>query len=262
MVRPERLGLAPIILLIHPPCRYLILTTAKMLHADLPYSNLPAERQHQLRRYESAREQRHDRGSMPHLDPDHLSWLFILIPAIIIAGVLKLDNRYCGPYFAIADVILSDFGSGYKWNDQEILRSLLRRFAYVVIAGVILSISQYRLPDIAAVFLVAGFLLIWPAFGHPLPVYARKSDWQVLLVWGLYVLAIVAFGMFGANASAFIQAVTGESASEFIRQDIFGSVFWVALGSLATAFRVPLQQSLWQRTRRRYSGGQDTIENG
>jgi hypothetical protein len=199
---------------------------------------------------------------MAYFDPDHLSWPFILAPSIIIAAVLKLDNRYFGPYFAIVDIVFNDFGSGYKWNDREILLSFTRRLAYIIVSGVILHFSHYRLSDIAAVFLIAGFLLIWPAFGHPLPIYARKSDWQVLFVWALYMVTIVAFGMFGATFLSLIQEITGQSPAKFIREALLGSLFWAALGLISTAFRVPLQRSLWQRKRSRPSGGPKNLQNG
>lgn len=191
---------------------------------------------------------------MAYFDPQHLSWPFVLVPAISIAAILKLDNRFFGPYFAIVDLIFNDFGSGYKWNDKEILLSFTRRIAYITALGVILRLCHYRLADAAAVFLITGFLLIWPAFGRPLPVYARKSDWQVLLVWALYIVAVVAFGMFGANFLSLVQGLTGQPAGIFIRDALLASLFWVALGLIATAFRVPLQRSLWQRKRNRPRG--------
>ncbi len=188
-------------------------------------------------------------------DPQHLSWPFIIIPATFIAAAIKVDNRFFGPYFAIIDVVFNDFGSGYRWNDKEILNSFARRAVYVVSSGVILHLCRYRLSDIAAVFLISGCLLIWPAFGHPLPVYARKSDCQVILVWTLYIVSIVAFGMFGANLLSLIQAITGQPAGKFLRESLSGSAFWVVLALAATAFRVPLQRNLWRRHRRRPSGG-------
>jgi hypothetical protein len=192
---------------------------------------------------------------MAFFDSQHLSWPFVLIPAITIAAILKLDNRFFGPYFAIVDVVFNDFGSGYKWNDREILLAFTRRFAYISFFGAILHFAHYRLSDIGAVFLIAGFLLIWPAFGRPLPVYARKSDLHVLLVWALYIVTVVAFGMFGATFLSLIQAITGQAPEKFIPQALLGSSFWVALGLIATAFRAPLQQSLWQRRRNRPPGG-------
>lgn len=199
---------------------------------------------------------------MVHFDPEHLSWPFILLPAILIAAVLKLDNRYLGPYFAIADIALGDFGSGYKWNDREIIQSFTRRLTYVIVAGAALDGGQYRPPDIAAVLFIAGFLLIWPAFGHPLPVYARKSDWHVLLAWALYVLSIVGFGMFGAKLLTLIQAITGQSPSQFIREALLGSFLWLLLATVAAAFRVPVVQALWQRNPNRSGSGPNHIQNG
>jgi hypothetical protein len=104
-----------------------------------------------------------------------------------------------------------------------------------------------RLADRRASFFVTGFLMIWPAFFHPLPVYASKADWQVLLVWGLYVLSIAAAGSFGARALALIQALSGQSTREFARGLLIQTAVLAVITFVLTAFRAPLQKMLWQR---------------
>lgn len=179
-------------------------------------------------------------------DPEHLGWVFVLGPAIVIAAYINIDNRYFGPYFAIVDVVFNDFGTGYRWHDREILQALARRAGVVVVAGALLNLAHYRLIDIAAVFLVAGFLLIWPAFARPLPVPASKSDWHVLLVWGSYVASVVLFGLFGAKLWAIIRVISGQDPWDFIRGNLAWALLFGGSAVLVTAFRAGLQRRAWQ----------------
>jgi hypothetical protein len=183
-------------------------------------------------------------------DTQHLGWPFVLIPAVAVAAAISLDNRLFGPYFAIVDVVFNDFGSGYSWHDREILFAFVRRVGYVIAMGLLLNAFHYQLVDIAAVFLVSGFLMIWPAFGHPLPVYARKSDWQVLLVWALYVASVVSFGLFGARVWMLIGAFAGQQTWDFIRGNVLWGALMLGLGIFLSAFRAGLQNSLGKRSRR------------
>lgn len=187
----------------------------------------------------------------------HPGWIFILLPAVLLAAAIILDNKGIGPYFPILDVIFNEFGSGYKWNDREILWSFARRFTYAALLGALLGFAGYSFPGIVAVFFVTGFLLIWPAFFHSLPVYASKSDSQVLLVWGLYVLSIVAAGAFGARALAFVRAISGQSTWDFARGLLSQTVALAVLTFVFTAFRVPLQGKIWKRYPEQFEGDND-----
>ncbi|OBY29100.1 hypothetical protein ACT18_24930 [Mycolicibacter kumamotonensis] len=173
--------------------------------------------------------------------------MFIIGPAIVVAAAIALDNRLRGPYFAIVDVVFGDFGSGYHWYDKEILLSFVRRVAYIIGVGLLLNAFHYRLIDVAAVFLVAGFLMIWPAFGHPLPVPARKSDWHVLAVWAAYVASVVLFGLFGARSWALIGAISGDEPWKFMRGSLLSWVLTLIGALLVTAFRARAQTSIWNR---------------
>lgn len=182
-------------------------------------------------------------------DPQHLSWWLVLGPATLLAAAIILDNRYLGPYFAVLDVVFNDFGTGYKWSDREILLSLARRYFYTVFLGVVLRVFNYGTWDIGGVFLVAGFLLIWPAFGRGIPVYARTSDWQVLLTWALYVGSLVSFGLFGSHLFALIKLITNKSPFQFIRDACVDSFALFILSIVLVAFRGPVQSRIWQRRR-------------
>lgn len=187
---------------------------------------------------------------MAFFDQAHLGWAMILGPAILVAAALKLDNRYLGPYFAVVDVVFNDFGTGYHWHDKEIIWSLLRRVGYIIAAGAILNGCSYKLSDALGVFLVAGFLLIWPAFGHPLPVKARKSDWQILFVWGSYIASIVFFGLFGSTFFSLIRSITGQEPWKFIRDNLLWTIVCFVAGAIFTAFRAGLQGSVWRNHHR------------
>lgn len=190
-------------------------------------------------------------------DTQHLGWPFIVVPAIALAAAISYDNRWFGPYFAIADVVFRDFGTGYRWHDREILYSVGRRAGYAAALGFVLNVAHYQLVDIAAVFLVAGLLMLWPAFGHPLPIYARKSDWHVLAVWTLYVLSIVSFGLFGAKLWTLIGAISGQQPWDFIRGNLLWSGLALGAGLLFSAFRAGLQNFLWNRARPDGNAGGD-----
>jgi hypothetical protein len=190
-------------------------------------------------------------SSSEFFNPQHVGWAFVVVSAVILAVSIGFDNRYIGPYFPILDVVFNEFGTGYSWHDREILGSLARRFIYVVGLGAFLNWCGYQFPDTVAVFFIAGFLMIWPAFFRPLPVYASRADWQVLLVWGLYILSVAAAGSFGARALALIQALSGQSTATFVRGLVVQTVVLAVITFALTAFRVPLQKKLWQRRRRR-----------
>ncbi|OBG80817.1 hypothetical protein A5699_10085 [Mycobacterium sp. E802] len=179
-------------------------------------------------------------------DPQHLGWALVLGPAIIVAAYINIDNRYFGPYFAVVDVVFNDFGTGYRWHDKEILLSLFRRIVAIVATGALLNLLHYQLIDIAAVFLVAGFLLIWPAFARPLPVPASKSDRHVLLVWALYIASVVLFGLFGAKLWAILTALFGKDPWEAIRENLVWGAILLVGGLTATAYRAGLQGRGWQ----------------
>lgn len=187
---------------------------------------------------------------MEFFNPQHPGWAFVVLPAVFLAVLIGFDNRYIGPYFPVLDIVFNEFGTGYKWHDREILWSLTRRFTYVVVLGAFINWCGYQFSDTVAVFLIAGFLMIWPAFFRPLPVYASKADWQVLLVWGLYILSIAAGGSFGARALALVQALSGQSTATFVRGLIVQTVVLAVITFALTAFRAPLQTKLWQRRRK------------
>jgi hypothetical protein len=180
-------------------------------------------------------------------DTHHLAWPFVVVPAVLAASAINADNRYWGPYFAVADLVLNEYGTGYGWKYRPVLYALGRRVAYLIGIGVLLQLVGYGSINTASVFMIAGFLLIWPAFFRPLPVYAAKKDWQVMSVWALYVLGVLAAGMLGANGGKLIKIASGQAPSEFLRQTIVQSVFWIGVLFVANGFREPLQKSLWQK---------------
>lgn len=182
-----------------------------------------------------------------------MPWLYVLVPAIIVATFVTADNRFWGPYFAIADVVLGEPGAGMSLHDPGVLKPLIRRATYMVVVGITLAALGYSNSAVASVFFVTGFLLIWPAFMRPLPHYVNRSDWQVLLLWAAYLGACVAFGLAGANAATTIRVVTGQQPTEFLRSNLLWLGLSVIVGIVMTAFSEPVARSLTNKVRERYN---------
>lgn len=184
-------------------------------------------------------------------DPEHLSWPFIFFPGSLIAVLIGLDNRYRGPYFAIADVVFGDIDSGRGLLDREVIGSLLRRIIYLVIAGFLLSLLKFKAFDIASVFFISGFLMIWPAFLKPLPKYTRYSDWEVFCLWVFYAVSCIGFGLFGASVPSIIKAITGQAPFPLIRDNVIASatILVLSLGAQGLIFllKLPLRGKVAER---------------
>lgn len=182
---------------------------------------------------------------------DQLSWVCVAVPAVFVAIIIGVDNRYCGPYFAIADVVLGDPDAGMSLRDREVRIPLIRRSFYVVAIGAILALAGYSNIMVASVFFTAGFLMIWPAFLRPLPRYVNRDDWQVLMLWGSYIAACVALGLAGANAGSIIRVITGQSPGDFLRNHIMSLILDAVIGMGILAFSEPISRSLTTKVHRR-----------
>lgn len=176
-----------------------------------------------------------------------MSWWLIFLPAVAIASIVSLDNKYVGPYFALADAVFNEYHAEVRWTNRQVVGKLFRRACYLFLSGLALSICGYRPIEILGVAFIAAFLLIWPAFFRSLPRYARVADWEVISLWVFFVLSCVMFGLLGASTAAIVQLLTGKPTTELLRDHILTALITFPFGVIFTASWFPLQQRLERR---------------
>ncbi|MBS1696086.1 MAG: hypothetical protein JST91_28150 [Actinobacteria bacterium] len=170
---------------------------------------------------------------MAIFDVEHLTWPFIFFPGVCVAALIAIDNKFRGPYFALPNAVFGDIDSGLSLLDMQIIRALGRRAIYLFGTGMFLKVLDYQNLDIVAVLSIGGFLVIWPTFFKPLPQYVKRSDWEVMCLYLLYIVSFPLFGVIGAATPRLVLAATRQTVPELMRDNLATLIVWAPIGVLA-----------------------------
>lgn len=119
-----------------------------------------------------------------------MEWYLIVLACVLTALAIRLDSLLIGPYFAFQALVHGWEGiDGTAWYESEVMRwAVIRRFAYPLLLGMILSLSSVDRIDVVAAGVLTAGLLIWPAVFRGLPARISRTDWEVPAVFFLLVL--------------------------------------------------------------------------
>jgi hypothetical protein len=172
--------------------------------------------------------------------------LWVLLPAVLVALIVRLDAKNLKPYFAVATVDWVGLVlSAKETESQGLWQVVIRRLLYPLIAGFILAWLGVDEWGIGLVGLISCALILWPAIFHGLPEETRYKDWQVVILWAAYLVASAAASVVGWFAwHVLLNAADGDLPG-FLVSTFSG---WVALalffGVPLVVFRLPLQTLL------------------
>lgn len=184
-------------------------------------------------------------------------WFAVVIPALVVALVVRLDSRLIGPYFSIASVVAGMVGFDDRYfNAPSTLRfALIRRFFYPFILGIVLALVGLGTGDTVAAGSIAAGLLLWPAVFHPLPKFVSLRDWQVLTVWMTFFLAYGGLAASGWFAAEIVYSAAGGDVAAYILGLVRDSVL-TAIGTIfLLAFFKGSFESLRAKVQDRESSG-------
>lgn len=159
-------------------------------------------------------------------------WHVVVLPAFIVALVIRFDALLIGPYFSIASVVSGMVGlDDAPFNSSKVLKyAIIRRFFYPLLLGIVLALFGVGLIGATAAGLLAAALLLWPAVFQPLPDFVSLRDWQLVAFW---IVFFVAFGML-AMLGWYLVTVVYVTASGDVLDYLFGLIrdtVLVAIGS-------------------------------
>lgn len=181
------------------------------------------------------------------------TWFAVLAPAVTLALVVRIDARFIGPYFSLAALVPGYEGvEATGWYERHTLRfAIVRRFTYPALAAAGLGFLGFPLSDVVAVAGVGAGLLLWPVVFHGLPRGVSRRDWEVPAMYCLFVVAFVGAAAAGFHVLEFMRFLGDGSASQFMLRSGGEAIFWLAVGSVATAFFRPSLASLRNKKRHR-----------
>jgi hypothetical protein len=188
-------------------------------------------------------------GSLVAVAVHDMPWYAILLPAAITALVIRADAVWRGPYWTFLDLIdaLERDRSDPSGEDRGQLRfAVARRYAYVAVAAVVMSVLQdeWSALDSAILGAVIAGLLLWPLFFHGLPYGVLPSDWQ-LIPWYLGVVAsFVSACVMGSIVVAYVDAQSGGESLEWLKDEALQFGFTALVLFVASAFSRGSLQSL------------------
>jgi hypothetical protein len=177
------------------------------------------------------------------------SWVAVLLPAVAVALVVRLDARMVGPYFALSELVpgYSGLDAHFFYVARKLNLALVRRFAYPAITAAILGAFGYPLVDALAAVGVGACLLLWPVVFHGLPRGVSRRDWEVPAIYGLMLVGFLGAGASGYYAVDWMRFLGDGSARDFLVQSGGEALFWFLVGVLATAFMRPVSERLGEK---------------
>lgn len=123
------------------------------------------------------------------LDP----WPIVVIPAFILALIVRIDAKLLGPYFSFSELI-PGFGNELLFSQKSTRAALVRRLLYPLAIGLIISSwdsMDVSRSSLVAIGLLGSILLLWPIVFHGLP---RGISARSKLIPVLYLSLMISYG--------------------------------------------------------------------
>lgn len=186
-------------------------------------------------------------------------WPAILVPAMLVALMTRLDAKMVGPYFALSAVIAAGEGlwcAGW-YSDRKRLMALLRRFAYPCIAGFLSAWCGLRLGDGAAIGAVSATLLIWPAFFGGLPWFVPRSTWHLPALYLTFIAACGFASLAGFSLQRMVISFAAGDVVGWAAEQVTSTVlFWLATVLLVLLFKTIFRATGNEAERRERQGAE------
>jgi hypothetical protein len=182
-----------------------------------------------------------------------MSWFEMIIPAVIVALLVRLDALLVGPYWAFLD-LLSELSERASIRRHTIVRRFL---IPVVVGGVFEAIRSSRSSlDAGIIGVVGAGFLIWPMIFTGLPRFVSATDWQVPVLYAAVVGAFFLGGFLGSEAAGFFrELVTSGQFLAYLRERwaefLVGLILSVLLLTIQDRTSARLEQRRKHRADRR-----------
>lgn len=131
-----------------------------------------------------------------------------LLPAALIAIVIRLDALIVGPYFSMAQLVggMEDLDAAHMYSRTRIKFALVRRFLWPGIAAVVLGFVIQASQPMRGLLVgaLAASLLLWPVAFHGLPWGVARNDWLLLPLYASVLIGFSASGWLGGLVAEFL----------------------------------------------------------
>lgn len=160
-----------------------------------------------------------------------MTWVEALVPAVVIALLVRLDAIVIGPYWAIVELIQ------YEAPQPRVRKhTIWRRFLYpgLVAAGLVVLRPETVPMDGAIVGSLAALLLLWPIVFHGFPWHlVRRRSWLVVL-YIAFVAGFFASGYLGAFVAVFVADLIEQgSLADFLADQIVPAAVVFTIGVIS-----------------------------
>ena len=181
-------------------------------------------------------------------------WIWVVIPAFVLALFIRADSKFVGPYFAASSIIAGTegFEAGWWYNRRSLRLAFLRRLVYAIVMGFLLAALSPLAPwEISFVGFLGALLLVWPVVFHGYPRLVSRRDWEVPVLYVGMSLLFASLALAGAWLWALIDDRSGGDGWGWIFDQVVGSVvLWMVVLVLGAAF-VAVQGHLSRKVHRR-----------
>lgn len=185
------------------------------------------------------------------------AWPAVVLPAVLVALVIRLDAKLVGPYFTFPDLVFGMEGlDARRWYEEDTLRfAAARRFLYPMLMGIVLRVADVSMADIAATgFLTAG-LLLWRAVFQGLPYGVSRRDWEVPVLYVAMLVSFTALANLGALIAETMRFLGDGNIIEYLRRAALETFLALVTGILGAAFFRGAFLSLRDKAKRRQDAG-------
>lgn len=192
-----------------------------------------------------------------------MTWYAVLVPAVIVNVLIRLDGFLLGPYWAFSELVpgLGSTDADFWLASKRIRRAVIRRFTYPGVALFFFTLYDLELvwPEAALIGTVTACLLLWPMVFYGLPLGVARTDWLLL---PLFVGVIGGFAASAVTGHYIASAIIEEAGGDWIgwlRDQIVGAAIGLIATVLFAAFFRESASRLVEKKRRREAGGYERL---
>lgn len=186
-------------------------------------------------------------------------WTVILVPAVLVALVTRVDAKVVGPYFALSSVIAASEGVGsrYWYTDSQRRLALARRFAYPCLAGFLLAWTEEAPTNIAAMGAISAGLLIWTVIFAGLPWYVPRRSWHLPALYSTFILGCGLASLAGLCLQRLVlRFAEGDVVGWLAEQMVSTILLWLCTIVVVLVFRLILRRTNEEAQRRERQGAE------
>ncbi len=183
-------------------------------------------------------------------------WPDLVVPAVAVALLVRVDARFVGPYFALSELVAGSEGlAALAFYRRKTLRAaIIRRFLYPLLLGFLLPLAlEMPLTDVAWCGALAAGLLLWPVLFHGLPIGVSRRDWEVP---ALYLSFVGAYASLAATGALLFELAEYAARGDLRRWAAEQFIGWLATAIIGL-FLVSVYRGAFGRLRSKSEGRMD-----